>query len=316
MPLVGSAHFAPTVAGTVLIAGSLAEAILGMHSLSGVVALVVTRSEPTLPGLGVPCVTGVPFVPGTELTDALIVVDGDKGVVLIDPEPAEIAAYQADRIRLAPRLRYHLGVEHDIARTTDGWTVLVGARCATSSDLELAIDAGADVLYVDATSAHCHEIIETVCSAGPGKPLMIQGSGSLSADRVGLLALRCDLTLVSDTWPAGEEGAGPSLRIRHGLLLVGTYASLAIPPPACVVISEGDCRRHLREGAMAWATEYLVTAYVYLGADGPTGLSTAIGCMATGVLVLPSQVPDVKDAIRRAHAGECRATELRDLSLG
>ncbi len=114
------------------IAGLAAE-IGGTHGHTAVMA----RS------LGLPAVLGVPGLMAAARPTAIAIIDGDRGMVIVDPSAATQAAY-AERQAEAGRERHRLRVLRDKpSRTRDGTAVTLTANLERSRDTAVACDVGA-----------------------------------------------------------------------------------------------------------------------------------------------------------------------------
>jgi phosphoenolpyruvate-protein kinase (PTS system EI component) len=144
-----AAGAAPAPPGSILVAEDLGPADLA--ELGGeVVAVALAEGSPTAHAAVVARSRGVPMVVGLGAgvlgtgSGAAIAVDGDEGVVVLDPAPAlaeRAAARAAARTAALRRAR----AERDLpATTTDGRRLRVLANVAGVAELEAALDAGAE----------------------------------------------------------------------------------------------------------------------------------------------------------------------------
>jgi len=284
---------------------------------------------------GVPTVVGVEHLTESVDDEMLVLVDGDRGVVLVDPDSAAIAAYQAERDRLAPRHRLYLDYAHQIAHTQDGREIHVLARVETEEDVRRAIENGADALYVPADSpllpAHAddEEQYETLMRLGEmavGKPITLAGDMMrLSADALLRAASHIELTLaarLADGMESFEE-MRHYLQERRDALLMEEIAfadfrlagAARIEEPFAddledyligrVVVDIGSNDSLEAARARNWlqdlvgdATGLLLPVEVVLSSvDGPA-LETALGLGAVGVIVASEDVQAVKERVR------------------
>lgn len=113
---------------------------------------IAAESDTDAPGLEIeaPCVLGVADLLKSISEGDILIVDGYRGEVHIDPDPQTIVHYQQAEERRNLREKVFINSEHIPARTQAGETVLVYARLSGASRLDEALDAGADGLLVDA----------------------------------------------------------------------------------------------------------------------------------------------------------------------
>lgn len=97
----------------------------------------------------VPCVIGVTDLLSSINEGDILIVDGYRGVVHIDPEPQMLVHYQQAQEHRRLREKVFISSQHIPARTQTGETVYVYARMSDESQLATALDAGADGLMVD-----------------------------------------------------------------------------------------------------------------------------------------------------------------------
>jgi phosphoenolpyruvate-protein phosphotransferase len=94
-------------------------------------------------GLGLPLVVGAGDMVQQIATGEQVVLDGDTGVVLVAPEPTEIATHRAQMGTRA--VAAASGVpEHGPARTADGRRVELHANASSVAEAQLALDHGAE----------------------------------------------------------------------------------------------------------------------------------------------------------------------------
>lgn len=120
--------------------------------IPGINAVAIAAEAPTdVPGLpsDVPCVIGVADLLQSIKEGDILIVDGYKGVVHIDPDPQTLIHYQQTEEQQHTRGKVFITSEHIPAQTQTGETVLVYARMTDDSSLETALDRGADGLLVD-----------------------------------------------------------------------------------------------------------------------------------------------------------------------
>ncbi len=135
------------------------------------------ESDADVPGLAidVPCVIGVRELLSSVSEGDILIVDGYRGLVHIDPDPATLIHYQQAEEHHRLREKVFIASEHIPARTASGDVVYVYATLTTEAELDVALDAGADGLVFDLrtryddTSAVCGDILREAA----GKPVVL-----------------------------------------------------------------------------------------------------------------------------------------------
>lgn len=157
----------------IVICDSLAAGI-GMR-ISGVKTTgIAVQSDEHLSGAGlsVPCVAGLTDLMTVVSDDDIVIVDGNHGVVHIDPDPEMLIHYQEIEERAATRGKVFIASEHIPARTQSGDTVFVYALASSSNDIGEGLDQGADALLVDVRGRESDEAAYTnALLAAAGKPV-------------------------------------------------------------------------------------------------------------------------------------------------
>jgi len=133
---------------------------------------IAAQSEVDTPGLQVdlPCVIGLPDLLQSISHGDIIIVDGEKGVVYVDPDPQTLIRYQQLEDRRTSRSAVFVASEHIPARTQTGETVFVHALVCAESDLPQALDAGADALIVEYEAGGNLDLYAATLRAAAGKP--------------------------------------------------------------------------------------------------------------------------------------------------
>lgn len=163
------------------------QAIIACDSLAvgaamripGISAVAIAAEALTdVPDLAIdlPCVIGVPDLLESIKEGDILIVDGYKGVVHIDPDPQVLIHYQQAEEQRHAREKVFITSEHIPAQTQSGETVYVYARMADDTKLAAALDNGADGLLVNLRgksedlSALCSRILQEVA----GKPVTFE----------------------------------------------------------------------------------------------------------------------------------------------
>lgn len=300
-----------------------------------VVAVVIEGEEAGAPPPGVAAVGGVEAARASVRDQEIVLVDGDRGMVLVDPTAVDLAAYQADRERIAPRRRLYLDFEHLPARTLDGRERQVLAAARSLAEVDAAVASGADGIYLPegglAAARLAEEAMLEAARAAAGKPLIVAGDPTTVSMRAVLRAAAlAELTLAV---PArGEEG--PPWDAVEGALvdargwLLERDAAWAEPLLAAVEFSGGDALAALPgaalsrllaahdpgdpdtlerlAGLVAGAAPLLVPVLAILASAGQASVAAALGAGAAGFVVAPDRVQATKAALRGLDPAVCR----------
>lgn len=299
-----------------------------------VVGIAAERAPEDASGDGVPTVVGLDNLLERVDDDVLLLIDGERGIVLVDPDGAALAAYQAERERIAPRRRVYLDFHHQPARTLDGREVRVLARAATLDDAREAVEAGADALFVprdsallraDASDDDQREALLQLGETAAGKPVTVAGDAlTLSASALLLAATRVELTLAApleiglegfselqhylqetrDTLLADEEEFG-DIRVAGALPLGATLADGLADYLVSRVVVTVPVEAEPNAGEPTWLEDLvaaarclLVPVEVEIAPDGGLTLEAAVRAGAAGVIVAPGEVESAKERIR------------------
>ena len=122
-------------------------ALLDRERVLGFVAEVggrTSHSAIVARGRGIPAVVGVRGVMQTVKSGDLGIVDGFRGEVELNPDPASAARYRARRKRLDKGTRELQGLRDQPAVTPDGRKVELAANIELPGEVEAVLDAGAD----------------------------------------------------------------------------------------------------------------------------------------------------------------------------
>ncbi len=93
---------------------------------------------------GIPCVTGLGEAAAAIPSESETIVDGERGLVVVNPPPAVLRFYEAEMEKLAT-IRSRLETFRTApGRTADGRPVEVGANVASLEDVRLAFASGAE----------------------------------------------------------------------------------------------------------------------------------------------------------------------------
>lgn len=127
-----------------------------------------------------PCVADLGTGVQTIRDGELVLVDGARGEVLVDPTDRAVSAFQARLTGLMPSRRYFVDYAHETVRTPDGRLILVGGMVSQgiesadgpSYPIEEAVASGPDLIIVE---AGCDAgLIGDLTPAAHGKPLLFR----------------------------------------------------------------------------------------------------------------------------------------------
>lgn len=121
----------------------------------------------------VPCVIGLTNLLESISEGNIVIVDGNKGVVHIDPDPQTLVHYQELEERKVSGQRIFVSSEHIPARTQTGHIISVYAYISDESEVDRAMEAGADGLIVDLRDyiGDPTQYCETILRTAAGKPV-------------------------------------------------------------------------------------------------------------------------------------------------
>ncbi|MGI6295309.1 MAG: hypothetical protein ACOX3G_04410 [Armatimonadota bacterium] len=124
-------------------------------------------------GLNIPCVVGAVGLLQSVNEGDILIVDGNKGRVHIDPDPSTLIHYQHAEEQRNLREKVFISSEHIPARTQTGEVIYVYAVVANQSQLIEALNSGADGIFVDLRSvdADPEALAATVLREVAGKPV-------------------------------------------------------------------------------------------------------------------------------------------------
>lgn len=309
--VVDAKHGINGVSHTLLMQGILAlrtgaqpsdypEAVLACDNLALGAALkipgisvigVAAESDQDMPGLpiDVPCVIGVANLLQSISDGDILVVDGYKGVVHIDPDPPTLIHYQQAEEHRNLRETVFIASEHIPARTMTGETVFIYATVPDESQLAKALESGADGLVLDlrGSTEDLTPIAGRVLREAAGKPVVF--GVDLGCEEILRAAMvYCtpgQVTLVSDNAEmlAAQVEAALDRVVLEAL-------QLDIEPPQVHIGSISS------EGVLEWAEASLVSAREI------HEIEPIVKSGVTRVAVEPELVTEAKNVVRSVGA--------------
>ncbi|MBK9657465.1 MAG: phosphoenolpyruvate--protein phosphotransferase [Rhodanobacteraceae bacterium] len=134
---------------TVIVADDIEPAELNGLAERGLAAFVIetggslSHSSILARSLGVPCVVGVRGARQMVHEGQLLIVDGDRGFALIDPDGERLTRYRERQYEQKRRAMQLLRLADAAARTADGDSIRLWANAEQLKDLDLALRHGA-----------------------------------------------------------------------------------------------------------------------------------------------------------------------------
>jgi phosphoenolpyruvate-protein kinase (PTS system EI component) len=269
---------------------------------------------------GMPCVVGLKGLLDAVSNTDILIIDGDKGRVELDPDPKTLVAYQhRDDARIRGRSLF-IEARHLPARTQTGETVLVYARASCEQELALAVDSGADGLVAAPFEPYGRACYDTILRIALGKPTAIL-SGTADKDLLRSAARMASANQVTVLFPASHY-ATLSRRMADSVAHVAEELlaeDLDIPDVAVGTLAltgrtspndEHEPVFHLvdmREPEPLKVRQAVVRQWVAALQEGQVAFDIAgqtrqakaiVRAGARNLVTTPDLVPRVKDAIR------------------
>ncbi len=264
-----------------------------------------------------PCVVNLPDLLASVKENDVIIVDGTKGLVHIDPDVQTLFAFQSIHEDFIPRSRVRITAEHIGAKTLDGVPIRVFAAVSTPEELDDAMDKGADGIYL---SGHDEADYEAFFKEAAGLPALIAYPTNFDA-LLSAASIYCVPHQVTALFPEGMEheedlllGAVDFFPIRHPDsplppdIQVGTIAASDPDDPDSGHIPLGlvgvlavDCARDVSEIAEA-VGRVGGSRVVAVCADDKPDVQALVKAGARALAVRHDLVKEVKDKVRSVSA--------------
>ncbi|GIV16528.1 MAG: hypothetical protein KatS3mg022_1963 [Armatimonadota bacterium] len=307
---------------------------------AGVSAIVA--ESPALPeggAIGVPALVGVNQLLLNVRDGDIVVVDADRGVLIVDPDMRLMTQYQ--RLEIHPSgKRYVLGLTHETARTLDDHPV---RTIAVSEDWQSAVqslEAGADGAFLDAyASEQCllnPAALHALLQGAAGKCLLLE-LPALPDDAIWRAIAECTLqAVITFVLPSLHESevaafmdnlqqAQSHIEDEQGALLfqealLGGWTSFSplpdIPDVAnirAVYLREAEARSWLQAGWLQeiehltlFAQARLLARGIVLGAESEWLIPLAVGVGISELLLPPHCISRAKEMIPYLSYEQCR----------
>ena len=127
--------------------------------------------------IGVPALVGVPQVLLNVRDGDIVIVDANRGVLIIDPDMRLMTQYQRQEMHPSGK-RYVLGLTHETARTLDDHPIRVIAISEHWQNAVQSLEAGADGAFLDAyASEQCllnPAALHALLQGAAGKALLLE----------------------------------------------------------------------------------------------------------------------------------------------
>lgn len=223
-------------------------------------------AESLVPSDGVqvsaPCVIGLPDLLKSVREGDIIIVDGGKGLVHVDPDLETIIHYQRMQELATPRNVIYITAEHLPAKTATGETVLVYALVQSRSDLDEAVDQGADGLVVD--SKYCefgsYEDFAEILQLAAGKQIVFLAVDSptdiLRAAMHFAAPNQVSVVFSCDLYHQGFQHIQSALELTRAEALFENLTPPAVHFGIYAEVDELHCVQLLREAELAVVDVY------------------------------------------------------------
>lgn len=289
-------------------------------TLAGVVA--ESAVPPTGKRDNLPIVSGISEARALIQEGNLLIVDPERGRVLIEPEAEEFARLQDARLQ---KRRVMLGSGHTPARTHYGRIIEIWASVRDFADVEAAIAAGADGIFVDGSGDILPDPGETDEDPEEVRARLIRLTDTVGGGDIGLFTPFDALDLLDVTemaacctlrwaWQASDLPMSPAEFQAELTEIVaqnrdtGVSATLPLLCAAVFQLSDfpADATGHFAEVLLAQASPDDLTPgaafalpplRVLLG-ESLDCLPDAVAAGAVGVIVSPPLVGVAKDMVR------------------
>jgi len=146
--------------------------------------------------LGIPAIVGLEHLTGQVNTGDTVIIDGNHGVVIVNPDAAKLLSYRQEIQRIAKFEHQLVEVAHLPAQTKDGTSINILANIEFSSEVSAAINKGAsgvglyrtEFLFLagdcDPSEEHQYQAYLDTVKALDGRPLTLR-TVDLGADKMG-----------------------------------------------------------------------------------------------------------------------------------
>lgn len=318
----------------VLIVTNYRQALQWEIPWANIVGIAAEESETDAPVSRISAVVGVTGIFEAIQDEELVLLDGDQGVLIVSPTGSAVAAYQAEKERIAPRSRVFVDAEHLPARTQQGRLIRVIARAAHLNAVQEAVAKGADALYIPESnlllSAEMGEeeqldALLHLASLAAGKPLEIAGdmatlSGSALLRAAVHAEILCGLPMeTAEGFEAVRAYLAEQQRLMteedtaHREILLAARLKPGDPLPedlshlpiGRLIVEIEESAALSQEAVRDWmgdlvqrATEMLIPVEMALPPSDMESWNAALEMGVVGLIVAPEEVQQVKEWVR------------------
>jgi phosphoenolpyruvate-protein phosphotransferase (PTS system enzyme I) len=136
--------------------------------------------------LGIPAIVGLHHAHRTISEGELLIVDGEKGLLVVNPDPIVLAHYRARQSKLKAERKRLQRLKKTPAATLDGTPIELYANIELPQDMEQVIDAGAagvglfrsEFMFLNRRDLHSEdeqfEAYRQVAQAAQGRPVVLR----------------------------------------------------------------------------------------------------------------------------------------------
>ena len=276
--------------------------------------------------VSVPCVIGLPDLLKSVHEGDIIIVDGGKGLVHVDPDLETIIHYQRMQELAAPRNVIYITAEHLPAKTVTGETVLVYAIVQSRSDLDEALHQGADGLVVDSkySGFESYKDFAEILQLAAGKQIVFLAVDSINdilrATMHFAAPNQVSIVFACDWYHQGFQHIQSALELMRAEALFENLTPPAVHLGICAQVDELHCVKLLREADLAvvdvyrssriledqpplsqlalWLEQSFSSQVIVLLGPLIDQLPSAFDLGARSVAVVPCAVSDAKALVR------------------
>lgn len=137
---------------SIIVADDIPPAELSEMAHMGVLAFIsegggpLSHSSILARSLGIPYIAGIKQARQMVNDGMLLIVDGERGLVLIEPDGERLKRYREKQQELKRRTQALKSLRHQPSITRDGMPIKLLANAETPTDLELAVEYGASAI--------------------------------------------------------------------------------------------------------------------------------------------------------------------------
>lgn len=281
-------------------------------------AAVVCESPDEVQGMpmNVPCIIDAQGAVGKITSETIVIVDANRGMVLIDPDVHTFISYQQEleEIKTRKRPRVFLESTHIPAKTQSGQSITVAARVRNLAELKTAVDQGADSVTAefDLADPNAEDIVNSLMGTVGGKPVTFIVNGLVSPFVSFVLSLSVP-DQVTFAFPAAEVLSEKQRITEMMEMMDSSIIDLPHPHFAAIAKSSDDSYTGMSagvgvllerepdelEGAIRnWLSAKKAKALTVVLGRNSNVIPTAVRAGASAMEVEPDLVQEAKEMIR------------------